>query len=501
MTDDLSEIRPKSVPLSHRAETGDQQPQRNGPSPVVAVVAALAIVAVAGIVFWVIPGMVHSPEVVTRPVADPASADPQPARDGADSLPPFQQLLRQQARERAQAELARFVEMQMKLEENMQVGAWGQDRYDGVKDLASVGDELFLKEDFESAITSYQQAADGLAELISTGEQLFQQALGEGFDALNRRDVKMAVDRFDRALTINPDSVDAQHGRARADRLPEVDKLMRQAKNHQLAGEHRRALEVYEAVRDLDPDTHGLSQEIHSARQGLQRDQINAHLSRGFEALNGNRLAAAREAFNAALALDPGNAVAAGGLEQVADRDVSARLDGLRRAAARAEQAEDWQKALDSYQAVLASDSTIQFARDGRQRATVQLRVARGLANIIAAPEKLSSASLYAQAEKLLDEARSLAPRGVRLGAQIDAVSALIEAYRHPIAVTFVSDNATQVTVSTIGKLGSFERKEVSLRPGAYTVIGSRDGCRDIRENIVVRPNMAPVDIRCLERL
>jgi hypothetical protein len=41
----------------------------------------------------------------------------------------------------------------------------------------------------------------------------------------------------------------------------------------------------------------------------------------------------------------------------------------------------------------------------------------------------------------------------------------------------------------------------VSLRPGAYTLIGSRDGCRDVRQKVVVRPDMQPIDIRCIERL
>jgi len=63
------------------------------------------------------------------------------------------------------------------------------------------------------------------------------------------------------------------------------------------------------------------------------------------------------------------------------------------------------------------------------------------------------------------------------------------------------SDNRTEVTLSTVGTLGAFEEKRLELRPGSYTLIGSRDGCRDIREQIVVRPNMNPVDIRCAETL
>jgi hypothetical protein len=193
--------------------------------------------------------------------------------------------------------------------------------------------------------------------------------------------------------------------------------------------------------------------------------------------------------------------VALGGLEQTAEKTATNRITTLRQAATSAEKAEDWATALEKYAAVLASDSNIQFARDGRQRAAAQQRAATAMANIIAAPEKLSSAKLYSQAEQLLAEARELAPRGPKLETQIEVVASLIVAYREPVAVTFLSDSATQITVSTVGKLGSFDRKQLNLRPGAYTVVGSQDGCRDVRANIVVRPNMKPIEIRCLERL
>ena len=82
---------------------------------------------------------------------------------------------------------------------------------------------------------------------------------------------------------------------------------------------------------------------------------------------------------------------------------------------------------------------------------------------------------------------------------QIEDVRVLIRIYSTPVEVTFKSDNSTRVTLSTIGVLGTFAEKRVSLRPGAYTVIGSRDGCRDVRESILVRPEMQPVEIRCSE--
>ena len=87
------------------------------------------------------------------------------------------------------------------------------------------------------------------------------------------------------------------------------------------------------------------------------------------------------------------------------------------------------------------------------------------------------------------------------LSGQIVNVREILATYANPVPVTFRSDARTQVTLSTIGELGSFSEKTLQLRPGAYTLVGSQDGCRDVREQILVRPNMPPVDIRCVETL
>jgi hypothetical protein len=50
--------------------------------------------------------------------------------------------------------------------------------------------------------------------------------------------------------------------------------------------------------------------------------------------------------------------------------------------------------------------------------------------------------------------------------------------------------------------LGSFTTQTVELKPGSYTVVGTRDGYRDIRRTIRVEADgsgQAPVVIRCEE--
>jgi eukaryotic-like serine/threonine-protein kinase len=57
------------------------------------------------------------------------------------------------------------------------------------------------------------------------------------------------------------------------------------------------------------------------------------------------------------------------------------------------------------------------------------------------------------------------------------------------------------VQVYRVGKLGFFERRDLELMPGRYTVVGTRRGYRDVRKEINLLPGAAPptVTIRCEE--
>ena len=55
--------------------------------------------------------------------------------------------------------------------------------------------------------------------------------------------------------------------------------------------------------------------------------------------------------------------------------------------------------------------------------------------------------------------------------------------------------------VGFLGPLGTFTSRTVELRPGAYVVVGTRDGYRDVRRNVRVDASGGggPVSVRCEE--
>ena len=504
--EEFGQIRPRSVPLSHvKPVVATQDKASASASSRLPWLLVIGLAVLAGLlVFLIIPSLVNQPQQVISDVPDqPDIATPSaPVGSGApagEQLPPFEALLREQAREAAQEQLARFVELQMALEKSMRVDSWGQLQFDAAKGLATQGDERFIAEKFDESLARYREAGDALEALIGTGESLLEEVLGGGERALSDRDEVQAITSFEQALIIDPDNEQATNGLQRARNLPEVVRLLRQAKNFELNGDWRDALKGYTAVQAIDPLTDGLELSLQEARIGVTDLQIREHLTQGFAAMDADNYPSARASFRKVLKLKPDHPIALGGLEQVAERADLTQIERRRQAARQAESAEQWQAAIDAYEAVLKLDSNIQFAKDGKTQAATQLRTQVTLGNIIASPDKLSSSALFSQAKTILNRAEKLQPQGPDLAEHIAEVTRLIKVYGMPVEVTFHSDNRTDVTLSTVGRLGAFSEKQIVLRPGAYTVIGSRDGCRDVRTSILVRPDMQPIDIRCSE--
>jgi len=107
------------------------------------------------------------------------------------------------------------------------------------------------------------------------------------------------------------------------------------------------------------------------------------------------------------------------------------------------------------------------------------------------------------EAIMLLQEASKIDPKGPRLTGKVEALERLLTVAQTPLRITLVSDNLTDVAVYKVGRLGKFLTKELDLRPGTYTVVGSRNGFKDVRKKLVVKPGEKDLhlSLMCEERI
>ena len=97
--------------------------------------------------------------------------------------------------------------------------------------------------------------------------------------------------------------------------------------------------------------------------------------------------------------------------------------------------------------------------------------------------------------------ARALPVQGPVIRSQVQRLEILLPTFNQPVMLALESDNATEVAIQRVGFFGTFDKREVELKPGRYTVTGKRAGFRDVRRDITVSPGQSgqTIVIRCLE--
>jgi tetratricopeptide (TPR) repeat protein len=215
----------------------------------------------------------------------------------------------------------------------------------------------------------------------------------------------------------------------------------------------------------------------------------------GYASLNAGDLVQAQSHFLKAQALRPGATEVVEALAQVEDHRRAARIESVRQKALAANQREDWAGALAAYEEALGMQPTLQFAQQGKERAAALLALERRIAFFVKQPGVLDSDAQLESAKRLLQELQSTPPIGSRLRAEADKLESLVQAAQIPVRVLLESDGLTEVSVYRVGRLGRFITRELSLRAGIYTVVGSRDGHQDERLDFAVQPGSEPVRI------
>ncbi|MBS0581353.1 MAG: protein kinase [Proteobacteria bacterium] len=218
----------------------------------------------------------------------------------------------------------------------------------------------------------------------------------------------------------------------------------------------------------------------------------------GYAALGAGRLSEARSAFERARSLRPDGAEAIDGLKRVEAAERAHGLGSLQTRAEDLEADERWDEALTAYNSALRQNPSAQFAQEGKARAQARLQLSEALQGYIDRPDRLASAQVREEAGAMLKAAEAINSPGPALRLQIARVAALLPEFEKTVRVSLVSDGLTQVSIPEIGNFGGFARRDVELKPGHYTVIGTREGYREVRRDLTVSPGQPPASINVI---
>jgi len=281
----------------------------------------------------------------------------------------------------------------------------------------------------------------------------------------------------------------------KAEKLEAVTRLIASGKNHEENNRLAFALADYQEALKLDPVSRTAEKALNRVKEQIAGQQFQKLMSDGLTAYHDGKYQHAGTKLLKAKSFRPDSREVKEALLQVDEAIRLDKIEKLRRNAMAAEQAEDWGQALKSYLTVLKIDPNISFALLGKERSLERIRISKRMSFFLQKPETMESNQQLQNAVLVIEEAEKLQSKGPRLKARLDELKALVVAYRTPVKVVIDSDNLTEIAVYKIGKLGRFTTRELSLRPGKYTVVGSRNGYKDIRRQIIVKPGQKALRI------
>jgi len=397
-------------------------------------------------------------------------------------------------KETAEKELATLLKLKNEIDDK-DGSFWGGEEYKAMTALSQEGDRLLMDRSFAAAAEKYTQAADNAKALIDNSGTVFQKLTEEGQKALENGDSVIAQQKFSLALKIQPSDESAQRNLERAETLDEVNRLITSGKNHE---EHHRfafAHADFQRALQLDPESKKAQNSLNRVKEKIVSEQFQKLMSDGLTAYHNGQYQLARKTLLEAKSFRPRSPEVNSALLQVDEAIRLNKIETLRQKAMSAEKAENWEQALKSYLAVLKIDPDISFAVQGKTRALEHIRITKRMGFFLEKPKVMESDPQLKNAIRLIEEAEKLEQKGPHLTARLNELNTLVDLAKTPVKVILESDNLTEIAVYKVGKLGKFTSRELSLRPGTYTVVGSRNGYQDVRLKITVKPGQTSLRV------
>ncbi len=473
----------------------DQPSQRRRVWPWISLAGAAALL---GFVFILLPRLAKPPLTTgaapaavvapAAPVADPTETAARLAAELADKEKKFIA-----GRERFDKLLAQL--------ETQQVALWAGPAFAAGKSLGADGIAAHESGEVDIAIDRMDVAVKRLQKVTEQIPAALAAQMTAAEQALQDGRIEIAVAAFGVALKMKPEHREAAAGIERAARIKQVLPALAEADNLLAANRFAEAATGYETVLKADGRLQRASDGLARARSSLGSSQFDSALGNGLAALQAGKLDDARRWLDKAKAQNPQSPEVMSAIAQLEGRSTGVSLASDQQSIAALESGERWSEALTAYNAVLKTDPSIEFARAGRARVTPRMELARGLQGLIEQPDRLASPAVRTETLKLLDTARAATPTGPVLRSQISRLELLLPQYEKVVRVILESDNQTAISLSQVGALGVLSRRELELLPGKYILTGSRDGFRDVRREVMVRPGDAnlPVELHCTD--
>jgi tetratricopeptide (TPR) repeat protein len=371
---------------------------------------------------------------------------------------------------------------------SIHVEEWAPEQFSLSETLFSDAKVHFNRSEYHKALETFKIVLEDLQSIENESAFVLKRSIETGWNALGAENTEQAVEAFDRALHVAPDHPSALKGAARAAVLDEVLALYDNGAMDRRAGRLDAALRNFESANELDSENEKVFAALGALRSQIMDRNHRRAVTVGLTALQGNNGENAKRAFETALRLKPGSEEARTGLERAEKMLTSQNITVLLASANQAAANEDWEAGLNLFTQVLRVDPAVDEAIKGKAAISELIEIEAEILSLLSSGHRLSSAVVFSHAETILENAIGMAATRPRLDKSVAKLASLMRDMRQPTEVVFRSDGKTEISIQRHGSLGVLDEQLISMLPGKYTIVGTRNGYRDVRLEIEISP-------------
>ena len=353
---------------------------------------------------------------------------------------------------------------------------WDSEQYHQITDLKKQATAQFGAARYAEAVATVNDLTQRVLMVIERAENLFEKALHNAKHAYKNDQYDDAKYQIERALMLNIESSQAKKLQAKIEALPTLLSLLEQIKIANKENNHQKEYALIERALAQDANRVALVERKKTVSQILRDQTFKTAVAEAFAAIEKKQAELAKQKLATAKRMYPKRPDVAVLERQLMALEKNMRLENALESARALMSKDDWlaaQKVLEKvYQEAL--DDKVIVDELHRARQIVQFKML--FERYIQHSNKLLNDKVYRKVTQAVAQSEAVSAFSPSLRKQRSDMRVLLRQSVAKVPVEILSDGKTYVSVRGVGKIGSVQKKNISLQPGTYVLEGKRRG-------------------------
>ncbi|WP_198266560.1 tetratricopeptide repeat protein [sulfur-oxidizing endosymbiont of Gigantopelta aegis] len=389
---------------------------------------------------------------------------------------------------------------------------WAEEPYKKILKDIQQADILLKENDFDNAEKGYQTAIKNVDEILANKTIILEQLIVTGITLLEQNKINQAKETIQKAEKIDANNTQIKRLLQRINHRKDVKKIVKQAEEQQ-ENDINAAISLLEKAFKIEPEYKIISDNLAVLKNIKKQAEFNQAIDKTMKALDRKKLSLAEKYLIQAEKLDPSQIILKELQQRIKKEQKNKKIRNLKYKTKILEKNEQWLEASQLYKKILLIDPNLNTILVAQQRVKAYIRLNNLLDAIIIKPERLRNDKILEKSKKSLQYVQSeinnnsdlyylknITPILIK---KIVQVKKIISDAGILVSVLLQSDNETDIVIYQVAQYGKLTEKKIQLRPGKYTIVGSRAGYRDFRRLITIRASDKARYIRiiCSEKI